>query len=64
MNLDGFSLLKAIPNRWGVIGIGVVCCNIGKELAAPKPFARIPLSSRFSSPCVTHNWVANTGEDG
>jgi len=63
MNLDGF-LPKAIPNRWGVIGIGVVCCNIGKELAAPKPFAGIPLSSQFSSPIVTHYRVANTGEDG
>ena len=64
MNLDGFFLPKAIPNRWGVIGIGVVCCNIGKEHAAPKPFVRIPLSSQFSFPIVTDYCVANTGEDG
>ena len=36
MNLDGF-LPKAILNRCGVIGIGVVCCNIGKDSPSLNP---------------------------
>jgi hypothetical protein len=61
MNLDGF-LPKAIPHRWGVIGIEVVCYNFRKEHAAPKPFVGHSLSSRFPSPFVKNDQVTSAGE--